>query len=140
VPYPEYGGVVRTTNPYVKGAKFETTDNSEIFPELLRLDKEVAALDQSWKNMPHSEVILRVAKIHHRITRIHPFSDGNGRTSRAFANVMLMRYGMVPIYVGVEEKNRYFHALATADRERNYGDLWSFMVDKIVDSHVELAR
>ena len=42
-------------------------------------------MDELIKNiddMANSEVIKQAAVIHHRLTVIHPFGDGNGRTVR----------------------------------------------------------
>ena len=34
---------------------------------------------------------------HAKLIRIHPFEDGNGRTARAFLNVLLVRFGLRPV-------------------------------------------
>ncbi len=41
-------------------------------------------------------VIEVVAWAHSEWVRIHPFANGNGRTARVIANVILMRYGLPP--------------------------------------------
>lgn len=52
--------------------------------------------------------------IHAEVVRIHPFEDGNGRTSRALMNVVLHRLRLRPIAVGAIEQeynaalNHYF--------------------------------
>lgn len=48
--------------------------------------------------------------IHARIIRIHPFEDGNGRTSRLFANWILMKLGLPPVPVEVP-KDEYISCL-----------------------------
>jgi prophage maintenance system killer protein len=40
--------------------------------------------------------ILLAAAIHQRFVTIHPFSDGNGRTARFLADMVLRRYGLLP--------------------------------------------
>lgn len=42
-------------------------------------------------------VIDLAAWAHAEWVRIHPFANGNGRTARLWANVVLMRYGIEPI-------------------------------------------
>ena len=42
-------------------------------------------------------VIELAAWAHCEWVRIHPFGNGNGRTARIWANVVLMRYGLRPI-------------------------------------------
>ena len=47
---------------------------------------------------------LREAKFHIRFERIHPFEDGNGRTGRILINRGLMRAGLAPVVIPVEER------------------------------------
>jgi len=48
---------------------------------------------------------------HFRLTAVHPFSDGNGRTARLLMNLLLIRGGYVPIAVRPEDRKRYLDAL-----------------------------
>lgn len=54
---------------------------------------------------------LRVAWwLHGEIVRIHPFVNGNGRTSRICVNYFAFRYGLRPIPVGNPHRYDYFAA------------------------------
>lgn len=44
-------------------------------------------------------VIDVAAWAHAEWVRIHPFANGNGRSARAWANLILMRYGLPPAVV-----------------------------------------
>src|SRR5260370_14648997 len=48
---------------------------------------------------------------HFRLTAIHPFGDGNGRTARLLMNLMLIRAGYPPIAVRPEDRKTYLDAL-----------------------------
>ena len=48
---------------------------------------------------------------HFRLTAIHPFGDGNGRTARLLMNLMLIRGGYPPITVRPEDRKAYLDAL-----------------------------
>ena len=48
---------------------------------------------------------------HHRLTEIHPFGDGNGRTARLLMNLILLRGGYPPIAVRPEDRKSYLDAL-----------------------------
>jgi Fic family protein len=48
---------------------------------------------------------------HFRLTAIHPFSDGNGRTARLLMNLLLIRGGYVPVAVRPEDRKPYLDAL-----------------------------
>ena len=55
--------------------------------------------------------IERAAKIHAEFVGIHPFSDGNGRTSRLLMNLELMKAGYLPCILTVENRLDYYQAL-----------------------------
>lgn len=48
---------------------------------------------------------------HFRLTAIHPFGDGNGRTARLLMNLVLIRGGYPPVAVRPEDRLGYLTAL-----------------------------
>ncbi|XP_041367292.1 protein adenylyltransferase FICD-like [Gigantopelta aegis] len=63
------------------------------------------------------------ALAHYKLVIIHPFYDGNGRTSRLLMNLILMQAGFPPVSVQVGERSRYYETLNKA----NAGDLHPFI-------------
>lgn len=63
------------------------------------------------------------ALAHYKLVVIHPFYDGNGRTSRLLMNLILMQAGFPPVTVKVEDRARYYETL----NDGNLGDLRSFI-------------
>jgi len=124
----------------VVGAKFETADYNDIFTELSKIDAEVRDFYNRRAEMPISEYVKHVARIHHWITVVPPFPEGNGRTSRAFMNVQLVRAGIVPIYVKVEDKRNYIKALERADKVKDYEELYEVIFKLILQSYVDLNK
>jgi len=59
--------------------------------------------------------LLVAAWLHHRFVQIHPFSDGNGRVTRALVAWHLVQHRYLPIVVTRHERNDYIDALETAD-------------------------
>ena len=57
--------------------------------ELIKPDQDLSADDVA-------AVIDLCAWVHSEWVRIHPFSNGNGRTARLWANCIAMRYGLPP--------------------------------------------
>lgn len=137
-PYPEYGGTLRQNNTLVLGAKFETVDYHDILNELAKLDISVKENYARRESMPMSEYIRHVVRVHHRLTVIHPFGDGNGRTMRAFMNMQFVRAGLPPVYIKVKEKKEYVAALARADKDGCYDELEEFVERLILISQVKL--
>ena len=48
---------------------------------------------------------------HFRLTAIHPFADGNGRTARLLMNLLLLRGGYPPLAVRPEDRKIYLDTL-----------------------------
>ena len=61
------------------------------------------------------------AEIHERLVTIHPFIDGNGRTSRLLMNLILLQNGFpIAILKGdINSRLKYYLALETAQTENN---------------------
>jgi fido (protein-threonine AMPylation protein) len=59
--------------------------------------------------------VLQAAYVHHALTAIHPFQDGNGRVARVVASVFLLRGASIPLLVYADQAAAYFDALAAAD-------------------------
>lgn len=67
--------------------------------------------------------IERAAKVHADFVGIHPFIDGNGRTSRLLMNLELMKAGYPPCVITVENRLAYYEAL---DQWRAHGKTEAF--------------
>ncbi|XP_012869997.1 PREDICTED: adenosine monophosphate-protein transferase FICD isoform X2 [Dipodomys ordii] len=63
------------------------------------------------------------ALAHYKLVYIHPFIDGNGRTSRLLMNLILMQAGYPPITIRKEQRSEYYHMLEVA----NEGDVRPFI-------------
>jgi len=137
--YPEYGGRYRETDTLVLGAKFETLDYRKIPEEMHYLDKEIESFLKEGDNLSISEYVESVIRIHHKLTVIHAFRDGNGRTTRAFANMMLMRRHIPPVFFRDKEKDDYKDALAHADKTNSYDFLYERFYKSILSSYVALT-
>lgn len=67
--------------------------------------------------------IKLAALAHYKLVHIHPFIDGNGRTSRLLMNMILMQAGFPPVIIPKQERHRYYRVLELA----NGGDIRPFM-------------
>jgi Zn-dependent peptidase ImmA (M78 family)/fido (protein-threonine AMPylation protein) len=130
-PYPEEAGKTRTDNSLVLGTKFETVDWKDVAQELIKLQQPVEQLLEGADKLSNSAYLEEVMKIHHQITQIHPFRDGNGRSSRAMMNWMLRIKGLPPVYFKVSEKGFYYEALKKADEKHDYKELLRAVIREI---------
>lgn len=64
--------------------------------------------------------IARAAMLYAIFVRIHPFIDGNGRTSRLLLNLELMKDGFPPIVIKMENRLAYYEALDKAHTKKKY--------------------
>lgn len=133
-PYPKAGGSFRQANNLVMNAAFETSDYHDVIDQIAELDREVKKLVQDIDKITLTEYIDSAVRIHHRLTVIHPFPDGNGRISRAFLNWMFRIRGLPPVYLKYESKQKYLEALAKADQSEDYEPLTEIFYREILRS------
>lgn len=69
----------------------------------------------NYENTTFSSPFERAAQAHIDFERIHPFSDGNGRTGRVLINYEMLRNNLPPVVVPVERRTEYFDLLARCD-------------------------
>ncbi|KAH8272190.1 hypothetical protein KR018_010650 [Drosophila ironensis] len=81
---------------------------------------------ERWLNSDHSIALHPVnyaALAHYKLVHIHPFIDGNGRTSRLLMNTLLMRAGYPPVIIPKQQRSKYYYFLKLA----NEGDIRPFV-------------
>jgi len=80
-------------------------------------------VNQLFYNLNHiSHPLVKAIYLHHELVRIHPFVDGNGRTSRIAKNWILMFNLYPPIFIKDKiEKKEYISSLSQSFKtlERN---------------------
>lgn len=108
-------GKYRSENVAVMGATHTPPDHL-IVPELM---EKLILNYQKW-NKYHP--IIKAALIHGELVKIHPFIDGNGRTSRLVMNLSLMNSGYLPVIIKKENRLEYYNALDKAHTTGDYTD------------------
>lgn len=138
-PDPSFGGSIRQSNTLVQGAKFETVSYLDIPNKLVEEQLTLNEILSKRSQMTLCEYIEEVVSLHHRLTIIHPFGDGNGRTLRAFLNVLLVKESICPIYIKVEDKDEYLQALSLADTENDYSALFECIYKCLLKASMDLT-
>jgi Fic family protein len=82
--------------------------------EPIRVPEEMEKLVKMINNSLYHPVELS-ARAHYKLVAIHPFDDGNGRVARLLMNLILMKYGYVPVVIKQENREDYYKALMKAD-------------------------
>lgn len=75
--------------------------------------------------------VMLAAEMHERLVTIHPFIDGNGRTSRLVMNLILLKHGYVIANIKGDAKSRvtYYTALEKAQTEGDKSDFIELVAD-----------
>lgn len=98
-----------------------------------RVPDEMARLLTILSEAPEDPVV-RAAWLHHGLSCVHPFADGNGRLARTLASAPLVAGGLPPLEVMDQDRERlYLPALRAADA----GDLTPFV--RFIEAQVERA-
>ena len=74
------------------------------------------------------------AIVHNKLVRIHPFSDGNGRTSRVIMNWVLMRNDFPMLYIELKDKINYYQAIEEGDKG-NDGAIVHYVASVLINQH-----
>ena len=120
---PENAGKYRRVQVMIKGSSFMP-------PQPFLVSKEMEDFFiwyETNKNALHP--IVLAAELHERLVTIHPFIDGNGRTSRLVMNLILLQNGYVIANIKGDYDNRmkYYTALETAQIKNNKEDFLLFV-------------
>ena len=106
-------GQFKKNENLIIGADFQTASPSET-PFLVQ--QLVDNLEYRLENAATDEEKLeRILDAHIQFERIHPFSDGNGRTGRVIMNYSLLQEGFPPLIIEKETKATYIELLAKQD-------------------------
>ena len=111
----ENAGRYRTENVTIKGAV-------HIPPDYLIVPELMERLVLSYKDWDKYHPIIKAALLHGELVKIHPFIDGNGRTSRLVMNLSLMNSGYLPVIIKKDKRLDYYNALDKAHTTGDYTD------------------
>ena len=102
-------------------------------PQPYLIEKQMEDFILRFKQMEKEKVhpVLIAAYLHDELVRIHPFIDGNGRTSRLLMNLYLLRNGYVIITLkgSSDAKVSYYMALEKSHTEHLPEDFQKLVVE-----------
>ena len=128
------GGIYRNQEVRISGAGFTPPAGNEMYIQ-------IKGFYEDMKNKSDLNPIELAAWTHAEFVRIHPFIDGNGRTSRLLMNYQLMLQGFLPVSVDKEKRLDYYNALeqyAVNGDLKPFSDLIYELEDAQLDEHLKL--
>lgn len=131
------GGIVNQMGGSFDSSKGELRKGSVIagnttFPDHKKvpdlLNKFVASVDELNKKVKSTKEILSLSfQAHFRLVDIHPFVDGNGRTSRILMNFIQAQHNLPMGVVHKDAKADYIDALNESRKVESVGPITDFM-------------
>ena len=131
-----HAGTYRNSDRLNLGQNFEDGDPLWFSRELDR------PVEVRWQDVPdhlrqictyisrsHECAPLAAAVAHTWFTHVHPFHDGNGRTARLLANLVLIRNNWPPITISKGKRDEYLDALAESDQGGDIRLLFELFAD-----------
>ncbi len=127
-------GQFKTYENAILGADFDTASPQET-PVLRQqlVDNQNYRLEIADTDVEKIEAIMDT---HIQFERIHPFSDGNGRTGRLVMNYSLLNEGFPPVIIQTEDKAEYLELLS----EQNVKGLTRYAMDQMVTEEKRQAK
>ena len=126
------GGIYRREEVAISGASHTPPAGNEMYVQIKNFYVEL-----SQKNELNG--IELAAWTHAEFVRIHPFLDGNGRTSRLLMNYQLMVKGFLPVSIAKEDRLDYYNALdqyAAHGELGDFADMIAALEDKQLDKYL----
>ena len=130
------GGFYRNVNVRITGAQHIPPEPNEAYRQI----KNFFA-DLTWKYK--DDPITLAAWTHAEFVRIHPFIDGNGRTSRLIMNYQLLAHKLVPISIPKLDRLEYFKRLEEYALNGNiepFADYVAELEEKRLDEFLEMYK
>lgn len=97
------GGIYRNVDVYISGAQHTPPSPNEMYRQIKMFYNDLSSNTLN--------PIELAAWTHAEFVKIHPFTDGNGRTSRLIMNYQLMKNGYLPISIDKKDRLSYYEAL-----------------------------
>ena len=143
--WPDFAGRLRGPAPRYLPARIQFGKYLAVAPELVprectnlfgTLDKFCRQLDDMPSDDPGTDYLGEVFKVaayaHCELIRIHPFRNGNGRTSRMCINYFAWRYGFNPIsYDRPGDQSAYLDAIGVWLNRKRIEAFVDFLRDRI---------
>ena len=126
----ENKGKYRTTNVIISGAEHKPPQSFEVQSQMQEFIKKYN------ENITKLHPIELASFVHIEFVKIHPFIDGNGRTSRLLMNLELIKAGFPPVVIELEDRLEYYKALDIANNENDYKPFLELM-KKVIEKSFE---
>ena len=130
-------GVYRNMEVSISGARHTPPHHFEV--QALMQDY----FDKYQEKKEKIHPVLLAADAHLEVVRIHPFKDGNGRTSRLLMNYELLKSGYPAINIKHENALEYYLALDEAHCDKKPEKFYNIIADNVIqelENKIEIEK
>lgn len=116
------------------------TGSLVILPNPVKIPKLMQDF-MGWIGNNNPDHVAKIASdAHFKLVSIHPFTDGNGRTSRLLMNLLLMQEGYPPAIIRKEDRLKYINSIENGQIDGSLDDFYNLVyeaVDRSLDIYLE---
>lgn len=130
------GGIYRNEEVRISGAGFTPPAGNEMYMQIKKFYEDLKVKEKELNP------IELAAWTHAEFVGIHPFVDGNGRTSRLIMNYQLLLNGYLPVSVAKENRLDYYNALeqyAVNGNLKPFADFVAELEEVQLDEYIKLV-
>ena len=125
---PEQCGMLRNNGVII------ITESEHIPPHSSKVKPKLEeAINQYYSDYYKEHVLLRIFRLHHKITNIHPYFDGNGRVSRLVMYYLLLQNKFLPLVL--RDKLRYYSVLEYSDLYYDNRRLYIYFLEELQETY-----
>ncbi len=94
-----------------------------------------------YQNHQNLHPVILASEMHERIVTIHPFIDGNGRTSRLVMNLILLQNNYPIANISGDTKSRldYYNSLEKCNLENDKNDFIFLIANYVYKTLIKLT-
>ncbi len=129
-------GIYRTVSVMISGSTHRP-------PEPYKLGSHMEDYFQFYeRNKDVIHPVILAAEMHERLVTIHPYIDGNGRTSRLIMNLILLRHGytIANLKGDNESRMKYYRALNKVQSDHDSTAFYHLILEAEIESLQEHIR
>lgn len=123
-------GIDEMNAGFYRSVRVHISGSQTILPNPLKVPSLMKEFSD-WLSHDKEEAIFKAIEAHYKLVSIHPFIDGNGRTSRLLMNLILLEAGYAPIIIRPIDRKRYLSALETYQTKGNDTIYINFMLNAL---------
>jgi len=114
-----------------------------VLPDYIKVPSLMKDFMRWLQSIQGEHPIKIAADAHYKLVSIHPWIDGNGRTSRLLMDLILIQHGYPPALIKKEERKQYLSSIEEAQMGGNLQKFYDLIIeaeDRTLDIYLSAAK